>query len=53
MSVNINSIYSDTYQYKSINKNSKQYKAAASDCLGAIVEAENAMEPIKRQQERQ
>lgn len=47
--MNINSIYSDTYQYQSINKNSKQYKAAAADCLGAIVEAENSMDPIKKQ----
>jgi hypothetical protein len=47
--MNINSIYVDTFQYKSINKKSKQYKAAASDCLGAIIDAENAMDPIKKQ----
>lgn len=49
MSVNISSVYKDTYQYNTINKNSKQYKAAAADCLGAIMDAESKMDPIKRQ----
>jgi len=39
----------DTYQYKTINKNSEQYKAAAKDVLGGIIEAEMMMTPEQRQ----
>ena len=38
----------DTYQYKTINKNSEQYKAVARDRLSSIIEAEMMMTPEQK-----
>ncbi|SDB47609.1 protein of unknown function [Pseudobutyrivibrio sp. YE44] len=38
----------DNYQYKTINKNSLQYKAAAKDNLAGILEAEMMMTPEQK-----
>ena len=38
----------DNYQYKTINKNSAQYKAAARDNLAGIIEAEMMMTPEQK-----
>lgn len=38
-----------SFNIKAINKNSKQYQAAARDSLGDIMTAEAAMSPVERQ----
>lgn len=48
MSINLNIGTQDSYQYKTINKNSKQYQAAAKDRLGSIILAEMEMTPEQR-----
>ena len=50
MGININTGNSirDSYNYKTINKNSEQYKAAARDNLGGIIEAEMMMTPEQK-----
>ena len=50
MGININTGNSvrDNYQYKTINKNSEQYKAAARDNLAGIIEAEMMMTPEQK-----
>ena len=50
MGININTgnNFRDNYQYKTINKNSEQYKAAARDNLAGIIEAEMMMTPQQR-----
>lgn len=46
--MNINLNVGNSYQYKSINTNSKQYQAAARDSLSAIIAEEMAMTPEQR-----
>lgn len=50
MGIDIGSVLGvrDTYQYKTINKNSEQYKAAARDNLAGIIEAEMMMTPEQK-----
>ena len=50
MGININTGYGlrDNYKYKTINKNSKQYQAAAKDNLSGIIEAEMMMTPEQK-----
>ena len=50
MGININAgnNIGDNYQYKTINKNSAQYKAAARDNLAGIIEAEMMMTPQQK-----
>ncbi len=38
----------DKFSYKSINTNSKQYKAAAKDHLAALIEEESMMTPEQK-----
>jgi hypothetical protein len=49
MNISLVNNIKDTYQYKTINKNSEQYKAAARDNLSGIIEAEMMMSPEQRQ----
>ena len=46
MNINLNT--GNSYQYKSINTNSKQYQAAARDTLSAIIAEEMTMTPEER-----
>ena len=46
MNINLNT--GNSYQYKSINTNSKQYQAAARDSLSAIIAEEMTMTPEER-----
>ena len=46
MNINLNT--GNSYQYKSINKNSKQYQASARDTLSAIIAEEMTMTPEER-----
>lgn len=50
MGININTgnVVRDNYQYKTINKNSAQYQAAARDNLAGIIEAEMMMTPEQK-----
>ena len=48
MSMNISGFGAgNNYSYKSIDTNSKQYKAAAKDHLAALMEEESMMRPDK------
>ena len=46
MNINLNT--RDSYQYKTINTNSKQYQAAAKDSLSSIIANEMMMSPEER-----
>ena len=48
ISINSGNSVRDNYQYKTINKNSEQYKAAARDNLAGIIEAEMMMTPEQK-----
>ena len=48
MNISIGNRVRDNYQYKTINTNSAQYKAAARDNLSAIIEAEMMMSPEQK-----
>lgn len=48
MNISIVNGVRDNYQYKTINKNSEQYKVAARDNLAEIIEAEMMMTPEQK-----